>query len=219
MNGVEYGAVARGDVILVSHQETDCDFEYLLKDHLKEFPTDADCRCTRTSGGVTFHFLVSEGLTYTCATTTDVGLRLPFTFLDLTKQRFNVGSLRTRAWTAMEHELNRDFAAVMADIMAKCNEGKMGDHISTLKGQVQEVKVVMTENIEKIVERGERLDTLLDKTQELESSGRSTNNQSCNRCVFAGLGRSHFQDELFILSPPPFMLTTRVNALIHVVPE
>ncbi|XP_064458786.1 uncharacterized protein LOC135369068 isoform X2 [Ornithodoros turicata] len=170
MNGVEYGAVARGDVILVSHQETDCDFEYLLKDHLKEFPTDADCRCTRTSGGVTFHFLVSEGLTYTCATTTDVGLRLPFTFLDLTKQRFNVGSLRTRAWTAMEHELNRDFAAVMADIMAKCNEGKMGDHISTLKGQVQEVKVVMTENIEKIVERGERLDTLLDKTQELESS-------------------------------------------------
>lgn len=42
--------------------------------------------------------------------------------------------------------------------------------MSAVQQQVDEVKGIMTQNIEKVLERGEKLDDLLDKTEELESS-------------------------------------------------
>ena len=42
--------------------------------------------------------------------------------------------------------------------------------MSLLQSQVDEVKGVMTQNIEKVLERGDRLDDLMDKTEELEAS-------------------------------------------------
>jgi len=48
--------------------------------------------------------------------------------------------------------------------------GGGGDQISTLQSQVEEVKGVMTQNIERVLERGERLEDLMDKTNDLEAS-------------------------------------------------
>ena len=45
-----------------------------------------------------------------------------------------------------------------------------GGQVSRLQSQVDEVKGVMSQNIEKVMERGERLDDLMDKTEELENS-------------------------------------------------
>jgi len=42
--------------------------------------------------------------------------------------------------------------------------------MSTLQNQVDDVKGVMTQNIERILERGQRLEELMDKTDELEAS-------------------------------------------------
>ena len=43
-----------------------------------------------------------------------------------------------------------------------------GDHLTVLQSQVNEVKDVMTQNIEKVLERGENLDELMVKTTDLE---------------------------------------------------
>ena len=39
-----------------------------------------------------------------------------------------------------------------------------------VKGEIDEVKSVMVSNIEKVLERGERIELLVDKTENLESS-------------------------------------------------
>jgi hypothetical protein len=44
------------------------------------------------------------------------------------------------------------------------------DNVSKLRSQVDEVKDVMTQNIERVLERGEKLDDLVDKTEDLEAS-------------------------------------------------
>jgi vesicle-associated membrane protein 7 len=44
-----------------------------------------------------------------------------------------------------------------------------GDRISQLHAQVEDVKQIMLDNVEKVIERGERLDDLLSKTEDLES--------------------------------------------------
>lgn len=41
--------------------------------------------------------------------------------------------------------------------------------MSHLQSQVDEVKGVMTQNIERVLERGDRLEDLMDKTEELEA--------------------------------------------------
>ena len=42
--------------------------------------------------------------------------------------------------------------------------GSGSDQITTLQSQVEEVKGVMTQNIERVLERGQRLEELMDKT-------------------------------------------------------
>jgi len=50
-------------------------------------------------------------------------------------------------------------------------EGAGGnDQITTLQSQVEEVKGVMTQNIERVLERGQRLEELMDKTTDLEAN-------------------------------------------------
>jgi Synaptobrevin len=45
-----------------------------------------------------------------------------------------------------------------------------GDQISALQSQVEEVRGVMTQNIERVLERGQRLEELMDKTNDLEAN-------------------------------------------------
>jgi len=48
--------------------------------------------------------------------------------------------------------------------------GSSNDQITTLQSQVEEVKGVMTQNIERVLERGQRLEELMDKTTDLEAN-------------------------------------------------
>jgi len=48
--------------------------------------------------------------------------------------------------------------------------GGSNDQITTLQSQVEEVKGVMTQNIERVLERGQRLEELMDKTTDLEAN-------------------------------------------------
>jgi len=41
--------------------------------------------------------------------------------------------------------------------------------VSQIHNQVEDVKRIMLDNVEKVIERGERLDDLLTKTENLES--------------------------------------------------
>jgi len=50
--------------------------------------------------------------------------------------------------------------------------GGGNDQITTLQSQVEEVKGVMTHNIERVLERGQRLEELMDKTTDLEANVR-----------------------------------------------
>ncbi|CAN8020442.1 unnamed protein product [Ixodes persulcatus] len=123
------------------------------------------------SPGFTFHLLVGGDLIFVCATSPDASLHVAFQCLAQVKQRFLLGSLPVRAQVAEQHELDRDFGSVAAEIMSRCNEGQTGDQISVLNRQVEDVKGIMAQNIEKVVERGDRLDSLLEKTQDLEQAG------------------------------------------------
>lgn len=52
----------------------------------------------------------------------------------------------------------------------KYNKNQEDSSISTLKSQVTDVKYVMTQNIDKILEREERLNIFTDRTDDLQTT-------------------------------------------------
>ncbi len=62
-----------------------------------------------------------------------------------------------------------DFNAVLKSLMVEygTTQGGKNDAITNVQDNIESVKGIMTENIERVLERGERIDLLVDKTDRL----------------------------------------------------
>ena len=70
--------------------------------------------------------------------------------------------------------LNTELAPLLANEMRHAAaQARDEDKISRIQSEVDEVRDIMVQNIESIVERGERLDLLIDKTENLSAEGAS----------------------------------------------
>merc|ERR1719414_762959 len=63
--------------------------------------------------------------------------------------------------------MNNDFSLVMANEMNRFNNP---DKITVLKKDLETVRVQMNENIEVVMQRGEKLDLLIEKTETLSNN-------------------------------------------------
>ncbi|XP_013407377.1 vesicle-associated membrane protein 7 [Lingula anatina] len=170
---IEYSCISRGATILCSHQIGAGDFENVAEDMLRNVPTRTDNKVTyQGHNNYAFHCVVENGIIYMCVSAASFGKRQPYAFLTEIKRMFQSGSLASRAITALPFELNRDFAQVLAQNMEKFSSSSGGDNMSAVQKQVNEVKGIMTQNIEKVLERGEKLDTLVERSEELEGTSK-----------------------------------------------
>lgn len=120
-----------------------------------------------------FHYIVERGITYLCLADEKNKRRIPFLYLDDIKVRawplwrprsgcriahppnaraqakFQT-AYGERANTAIAFAMNADFARVLQDRMDFCNENPNADAFGKVKNQIEDVKGVMVENIEKV---------------------------------------------------------------------
>ncbi|XP_067941717.1 vesicle-associated membrane protein 7-like [Watersipora subatra] len=171
MAGVLYCSVSRGPTILCSSQrDTGGNFDAAAESMLQNIKTSTNSHTSYNgSEHYLFHVLVQGGIVYLCATSTDYRKSRAFDFLNEILQKFTGGSLIARSGYANYMELQQDFSNVLAMKMSQFSKPDT-DNIARLRAQVDDVKGVMTENIEKVMERGEKLDDLIDKTTDLEVS-------------------------------------------------
>ncbi|XP_071725158.1 vesicle-associated membrane protein 721-like isoform X3 [Rutidosis leptorrhynchoides] len=97
-----------------------------------------------------------------------VGRQIPIAFLERVKDEFASKYSGGKASTAAANSLNKEFGSKLKEHMQYCVDHP--DEISKLskvKAQVSEVKGVMMENIEKVLDRGEKIELLVDKTENL----------------------------------------------------
>jgi vesicle-associated membrane protein 7 len=95
--------------------------------------------------------------------------RIPFLFLKDIKNRFR-STYGDRGKTAIAFAMNEDFSRVLAKQMDYFNNNPESDSISRVKGQIEEVKGVIIQDIEKVLARGERIELLVDKSAKLNES-------------------------------------------------
>ena len=92
---------------------------------------------------------------------------MPFACLERVKEEFK-GTFADRAKDAIAHSLDRSFGPKLKEHMDYCTANP--DQISKVtrvQQQVSEVKEIMMDNIEKVLDRGEKIELLVDKTENL----------------------------------------------------
>ncbi|KAL6750848.1 R-SNARE protein, VAMP71-family [Haematococcus lacustris] len=162
-----YAVVARGTVTLAEHSNVAGNANLIAVRILEKLGPE-DTRVSYSQERHMFHVLVQDGLTCMVMAEESSGRRIPFAFLDDIRARFYASYGNARE--ALAYEYSTDFGPVLAERMAFFGNDPAADTITRVKGELLEVKNIMIENIEKVLERGEKLDLLVDKTDNLQET-------------------------------------------------
>lgn len=144
-------------------------------------------RFTYSCDGHTFNFLVDRGFVFLVVADESVGRSIPFVFLERVKDEFmrryegsiNDGASHPLADEeddglledkfSIAYQLDREFGPALKEQMQYCmNHPEEISKMSKLKAQVTEVKGIMMDNIEKVLDRGEKIELLVAKTENLQ---------------------------------------------------
>ncbi|PGH28654.1 vesicle-associated membrane protein 7 [[Emmonsia] crescens] len=124
---------------------------------------------TGENGELTSH----APLSYLVVATAELGRRIPFAFLIETRRKFltaynpdstDFGGLPAYGCAAFNTNLR--------ELLQTYNTAPPADSLASARKEIDSVRGIMTENIERVLERGERIDLLVDKTDRLGSSAR-----------------------------------------------
>ncbi|KAL8494291.1 hypothetical protein ACS0TY_025187 [Phlomoides rotata] len=164
-----YSFVARGTVILAEYTEFTGNFTGIAAQCLQKLPATNN-KFTYNCDGHTFNYLVEDGFTYCVVAVESIGRQVPIAYLERIKDDFTKKYSGGKAATAVASSLNKEFGPKLKEQMQYCvDHPEEISKIAKVKAQVSEVKGVMMENIEKVLDRGEKIELLVDKTENLRS--------------------------------------------------
>lgn len=164
-----YGLVARGSVVLAEFSGTTTNASAIARQLLEKAPGNDDMNVSYSQDRFIFHVKRTDGLTVLCMADENAGRRIPFAFLEDIHQRF-VRTYGRAVLSAQAYAMNDEFSRVMSQQMEYYSNDPNADRINRLKGEMSQVRNVMIENIDKVLERGDRLELLVDKTENLQGN-------------------------------------------------
>ncbi|KAH0747340.1 hypothetical protein KY285_008997 [Solanum tuberosum] len=187
--GLIYSFVARGTVVLAEHTPYSGNFSTIAVQCLQKLPSNSS-KYTYSCDGHTFNFLLDSGFVFLVVADEPTGRSVPFVFLERVKDDFkkrygssikNDGDPHPLADDDEEdddlfgdrfsiaYNLDREFGPKLKEHMEYCmNHPDEMSKLSKLKAQITEVKGIMMDNIEKVLDRGEKIELLVDKTENLQ---------------------------------------------------
>lgn len=114
------------------------------------------------------------GLTFLVIADSSLGRRVPFGYLFEIRKRFLQQFPESTDFSDMPNYGAASFNSELKNLMVDygTTTGGRDDAIGNAKREIDDVRGIMTKNIESLLERGERLDLLVDKTDRLGGSAR-----------------------------------------------
>ncbi|XP_071702080.1 vesicle-associated membrane protein 711-like [Rutidosis leptorrhynchoides] len=164
-----YTLVARGSVVLAEFSSTQTNATTISRQILEKIPGNNDMNVSYSQDRYIFHVKRTDGLTVLCMADDVAGRRIPFAFLEDIHQRF-VRTYGRAVLSAQAYGMNDEFSRVLSQQMEYYSNDPNADRINRLKGEMGQVRTVMIENIDKVLDRGDRLELLVDKTANMQSN-------------------------------------------------
>lgn len=160
-----YALVARNKHVLAEYTSSHGNFPTVTRVLLSKIP-EQDGKMSYVYDSHIFHYLVDDGITFLCMSDEGMKRRITFSFLDEVKRIFRENYQGVER-TALAFSLNDSFAPVLRQQIDNFNTNPSADNISKVKTQIDNVKDVMISNIDRVLERGEKIELLVDKTDKL----------------------------------------------------
>ncbi|KAG2482833.1 hypothetical protein HYH03_018270 [Edaphochlamys debaryana] len=163
-----YAFVARSTTVLAEYTPYSGNFNTVAIECLQKLQ-NPESKFTIACDRHTFNFLVQNGFTYLVVADDAYGRQIPFAFLERVRDEFEE-KFAERAQTAAALSMDRVFGPRLKSHMEYCMaHPEEISKIAAVQKKVNEVKDVMVENIEKVLERGEKIELLVDKTDDLRN--------------------------------------------------
>nr|XP_039261610.1 vesicle-associated membrane protein 7-like [Styela clava] len=173
---------ARETTILAKCASCAGNFDEVTDQILKKIP-DKDTKMTYSQGNYLFHYVRENGIVYYAITEDEFERSKAFQFLGEIKRKFqrNYGDLALTALPyAMDNEFSRELWSHMQKYSKPVVESPEISKVKQVNDQLDELKGIMVKNIDSITERGENLNLLVDKTEDLSQSSVTFKKQSTN---------------------------------------
>ncbi|KAF5759810.1 putative Longin domain, v-SNARE, coiled-coil domain-containing protein [Helianthus annuus] len=164
-----YTLVARGSVVLAEFSGTPTNASTIARQILEKIPGNNDMNVSYSQDRHIFHVKRTDGLTVLCMADDVAGRRIPFAFLEDIHQRF-VRTYGRAVLSAQAYGMNDEFSRVLSQQMEYYSNDPNADRINRLKSEMGQVRTVMIENIDKVLDRGDRLELLVDKTATMQTN-------------------------------------------------
>jgi hypothetical protein len=168
------GIVATGGVILAQDKPLSPGTKQTLTKLIENLPKH-DSKVSYQIGTDTYHCLVENTILYVCVSDPETAARTAYGMLAETKEsfkeQFGGGGAGKAAGYPKPGDLSparcNKFGSTIAAKLRYFNDNPQGDKIGKLKSQIEDVKQVMLNNIDEIMERGAKIDSLVDKSEDL----------------------------------------------------
>ncbi|MCO5573389.1 hypothetical protein L7F22_027160 [Adiantum nelumboides] len=179
-NSLIYSFVAKGSVVLAEQTAFSGNFSTIAVQCLEKLPS-YNSRQTYACDGYSFNYLVEDGFVFLVVANDSVGRELPFAFLERIKEDFKRQYLEGDQTTNdfdiefgledkfdIAYSLDKEFGPKLKEHMQYCSEHPEDlSRIARVKLTLSDVRGIVIENIEKLLDRGEKIELLVDKTENL----------------------------------------------------
>ncbi|XP_037386497.1 uncharacterized protein LOC119261337 isoform X2 [Talpa occidentalis] len=147
-------------------------------------------------GSFVYHTLFIDGITYLCATDSALDSVTPHAFLKNVSDTILRNPLKSQEYFSPSNAIAADFQQVLGKYMMIYNKNQDGNSVCTLKSQITDVKNIMSENIDKILESEERLNNFTDRTDDVTTMAKESPQ---TRKIFRKIWCKHFKKIIIII--------------------
>ncbi|CAI0389181.1 unnamed protein product [Linum tenue] len=171
--GILYGMVARGRVVLAEFSAAQTNAGQIARQVLDKLPQgNDDINSSYSHDRYVFHVKRTDGVAVLCMADDASERRMPFAFLEDIHGQF-VRTYGRAISSAAAYAMNDEFSRVLSREMERYSNDPRADRLDRIRGEMHEVgqmRIVMINNIEKVLERGDRLAVLVDKTAAMQGN-------------------------------------------------
>ncbi|KAL5276604.1 VAMP7 family protein [Megaselia abdita] len=163
-----YSVISRGATVLAKFAECVGNFAEVTEQIINRIPINESHKLTYTHGSYRIHYICENRIIYMCITDDVFEKEKAYLFLTDIKQDFN-STYGLQIATAISYGMNTEFSRVLKQKMHHFSTVE-DEKIRRIAGQLDEVKDIMVKNIDSLKDRGERLELLVNKTENLSNS-------------------------------------------------